>query len=244
MPLSEEELERYNRQILLFGVEAQEKLKRSKVLIVGVGGLGSPAALYLVAAGVGELMLVDFEKVDLSNLNRQILYWTRDVGRLKVEVATEKLRELNPNVILRVYSIKGDEKSLEPLTSEADIVIDGLDNWETRFTLNKLCVKHRKPFIHAGVHGLYGQLLVVIPGVTPCLQCILPKTPRETHRFPVLGTTPGILALLQVTEAIKIITGYGKPAINKLIIYNGYELSFNEIAVSRNPHCLICGQLS
>lgn len=243
MSLSEEELERYNRQILLFGVEAQEKLKKSKVLIVGVGGLGSPAALYLVAAGVGELILVDFEKVELSNLNRQVLYWTRDIGRLKVEAAAEKLRELNPNVILKAYAVKGDEESLEPLVKEVDLVVDGLDNWETRFILNKLCVKYRKPFIHAGVHGLYGQLLIVIPGVTPCLQCILPRAPKETHRFPVLGTTPGVLALLQVNEAIKILTGYGKPAINKLIVYNGHELVFNEVAVSRNPHCPICGHL-
>ncbi|MEM0004841.1 MAG: HesA/MoeB/ThiF family protein [Desulfurococcaceae archaeon] len=243
MKLSEEELERYDRQIKLLGVEAQEKLKKSKVLIVGVGGLGSPAALYLTAAGIGELILVDFERVELSNLNRQILYWTRDVGRIKVEAAFEKLRELNPNVNIRTYPVKGDEKILDALVEETDLVIDGLDNWETRFTLNKLCVKHRKPFIHAGVLGFYGQLLVVVPGVTPCLQCIMPMKPRETRAPPVIGTTPGVMALLQVTEAIKILTGYGKPALGKLIVYNGYELSFSEVNVSRNPQCPVCSYL-
>lgn len=243
LALCGEELERYDRQIRLFGIEGQERLKKSKVLIVGVGGLGSPAALYLAAAGVGEVILVDSEKVELSNLNRQILYWTRDVGRLKVESATEKLRELNPSVKIKSYPRKADEELLDQLVHEADVVIDGLDNWKTRFELNRACVKRRKPLIHAGVYGVYGQLLVVVPGITPCLQCIVVKEPPEKGPLPVLGTTPGLLAMIQVTEAIKILTGYGKPALNKLVLYNGYTMEFQEVPVSRNPSCPVCSSI-
>lgn len=241
--LSSEELERYDRQIKLFGVEGQEKLKKSRVLVMGIGGLGSPAALYLAAAGVGELILIDSERVELSNLNRQILYWTRDIGRLKVESATEKLRELNPNVKIRAYPKTADEEILDQLVREVDLVIDGLDNWRTRFVLNKVCVKYRKPLIHAGVHGVYGQVLVIVPGITPCLQCIMVKEPPETKTPPVLSTTPGLLAMIQVTEAIKILTGYGKPALNKLIVYNGYTMEFQEVVVSKNPNCPVCGNI-
>lgn len=225
----------------MFGVESQARLKKSRVLIVGVGGLGCPVALYLAAAGVGEIILVDSERVELSNLNRQILYWTRDVGRLKVDSASEKLRELNPEVRVRAIASYADEDLLERLVPEVDLVIDALDNWKSRFTLNRVCVRHRKPLIHAGVYGLYGQLLVIIPGLTPCLQCIISEELQETRVFPVLGTTPGVLALIQAAEAIKILTGYGKPALNKLIVYDGYTTSFHEIAVQRNPNCKVCG---
>ncbi|MEM0246268.1 MAG: HesA/MoeB/ThiF family protein [Desulfurococcaceae archaeon] len=244
MALSSEELERYDRQIRLFGVEGQEKLKKSRVLVVGVGGLGSPAALYLVATGIGEVILVDSERVELSNLNRQVLYWTRDIGKFKVESASEKLRELNPNVRIRGYSRRADEELLDQLVHEADLVIDGLDNWKTRFMLNRICVKYRKPLIHAGVYGVYGQLLVVVPGITPCLQCVMVKEPPERGPLPVLGTTPGLLAMIQVTEAIKILTGYGEPALNRLIVYNGYTMEFREVTISRNPNCPVCGGLS
>jgi len=244
LALSSEELERYDRQIRLFGVEGQEKLKKSRVLVVGVGGLGSPAALYLVATGIGEVILVDSERVELSNLNRQVLYWTRDIGKFKVESASEKLRELNPNVRIRGYSRRADEELLDQLVHEADLVIDGLDNWKTRFMLNRICVKHRKPLIHAGVYGVYGQLLVVVPGITPCLQCVMVKEPPERGPLPVLGTTPGLLAMIQVTEAIKILTGYGEPALNRLIVYNGYTMEFREVTISRNPNCPVCGGLS
>ncbi|MDM7274878.1 MAG: HesA/MoeB/ThiF family protein [Thermoprotei archaeon] len=238
--LTPEEMERYDRQIRIFGVEGQLRLKRAKVLIVGIGGLGSPAAIYLAAAGVGEIILVDPERVELSNLNRQILHWTRDVGRLKVESAAEKLRELNPNVRLRIIAERADEELLDKLVPEVDIVIDGLDDWNSRLQLNKVCVKHGKPLIHAAIHGMYGQLLVVVPGKTPCLNCIIIREPPETRPFPVLGVTPGILSMLQVTETLKLLTGYGKPSLGKLIIYDGYTLKLEEIPVSRNPHCPTC----
>ncbi|MEM0491934.1 MAG: HesA/MoeB/ThiF family protein [Acidilobaceae archaeon] len=240
MSLTPLELERYDRQIRLFGIEGQVRLKKSKVLIAGIGGLGCPAALYLVAAGIGEVIIVDSETVELSNLNRQILHWTSDIGRPKVDSAVEKLRILNPDV--RIVGIKRviDEELLESLVPNVDIVIDGLDSWKIRFILNRICVRYKKPLIHAGIHGMYGQLLVVIPGITPCLQCIIPREPPEIKPFPVLGATPGILAMMQVVEAIKLITKIGEPAINKIIVYDGYTMTFREVPVKRNPNCPVC----
>lgn len=241
--LTREEVERYDRQIRLFGFKSQELLKKSKVLIVGVGGLGCPASIYLAAAGVGEIILVDSERVELSNLNRQVLHWTNDIGRLKVDSASDKLEKLNPNVKLEKFSVKLGVKEAKRLVSRVDVVLDCLDNWKSRYMLNSVCVELRKPLIHAGIRGLYGQLLTIIPGKTPCLQCILPTPPREEEKFPVLGTTPGVLALLQATEAIKILSGYGSPAINRLIYYDGYYMRFYEVQVSRSSECPACSNL-
>lgn len=241
--LTVEELERYDRQIRLFGVEAQERLKNSRVLVVGLGGLGCPASTYLVAAGVGEVILVDSEEVELSNLNRQVLHWTVDIGRLKVVSASEKLEKLNPNVKIEGVNVRLELEEARKLVSRVDLVLDCLDNWKTRYMLNRVCVELKKPMIHAGIRGLHGQLLTIIPGKTPCLQCLLPKPPREEERFPVLGTTPGILALIQATEAIKILSGFGVPALNKLIYYDGYYMRFYEIGVSRSPTCPTCSSV-
>lgn len=239
--LSSSEIERYDRQIKLFGIEAQLKLKKARVMVAGLGGLGCPAALYLVAAGVGKIVLVDRERVELSNLNRQILHWTRDIGELKVNSAAKKLRELNPEVDVEAIPTEINEDTVYDLVSQVDIVIDGMDNWKTRFILNRVCVLQSKPFIHAGVYGMYGQLLVVIPRKGPCLQCVIPELPLEREHPPVLGTTAGILALLEVTEAIKIITGYGEISIGQLILYDGYTMSLSRIKVSRRENCPVCG---
>ena len=243
MSLSPEELARYDRQISVIGVEGQEKLKKARVLIVGVGGLGSIVSLYLVAAGVGELVLLDEGVVELSNLNRQILYDTSDIGKPKVTVASEKLRRLNPWVSIKPIQARASEELLDKLVNEVDLVIDALDNWESRLVLNKVCVKHNKPLIHAGIQGFYGQLMVVVPRVTPCLQCIVPRSPLTPSKIPVLPPTPGVLGSLQANEAIKIITGIGKPALNKLIVYDGLKMEFTVVNVYRNPNCPICGDL-
>jgi molybdopterin/thiamine biosynthesis adenylyltransferase len=243
MSLSPEELARYDRQLSVIGVEGQEKLKKARVLIVGVGGLGSIVSLYLVAAGVGELVLLDEGVVELSNLNRQILYDTSDVGKPKVTVASEKLRRLNPWVSIKPIQARTSEELLDKLVGEVDLVIDALDNWESRLVLNKVCVKHNKPLIHAGVQGFYGQLMVVVPRVTPCLQCIVPRSPLTPSKIPVLPPTPGVLGSLQANEALKIITGIGKPALNKLIVYDGLKMEFTAVNVYRNPNCPICGDL-
>ncbi len=241
--LSHDELIRYDRQIKLLGLKNQVKLKKATVLVVGVGGLGTAASLYLAAAGVGKIILVDKDSVELSNLNRQILFWTEDIGKPKATAAKDKLEKLNPHVEIVTYGKKLTEDLARKLVRETDVVIDALDNWDTRFMLNKICVEERKPLIHAGVYGMHGQLLTIIPGEGPCLQCLIPKKPAEAGKFPVIGTTPGILALMQVTEAIKIITGYGKPAVGKLIIYDGERMSFNEILVKRRANCPVCEKL-
>ena len=243
MSLPKEFLERYDRQIRLFGVEGQEKLRNSKVLVAGVGGLGCASSLYLAAAGVGKLVLVDFGEVELSNLNRQILYRTSDVGRLKVEAASERLRELNPDVEVEGLRVRIGEDNVSELVGMVDLVVDGMDNWRTRFILNDECVRQRKPFIHAGVFGMGGQLLVVLPGEGPCLRCILPSPPPEKGTFPILGVAPGVLGLLQAAEAIKLITGHGAPAVGRMLVYDGYRMEFREVEVRRRAGCEACGNL-
>ncbi len=244
MVLTDEELERYDRQIRVWGVEAQERLKKATVAVVGLGGLGSPVATYLAAAGVGKLILVDSESVELSNLNRQFLHWTTDMGRLKVESAAEKLRKLNPNVQLEVYFKRIDtlEDALE-IASKADVVVDCLDNWKTRFLLNEACVALRKPLVHAAVRGLYGQLMVVKPGEGPCLRCVFPTEPREERPFPIVGPTPGVLGSLEAQEVLKLLTGYGETAVGKLVLVDGVRLSFDVLRVERRKDCPVCGRL-
>ena len=241
--LSKDELVRYDRQLRIFGSERQERLKSSSVLLVGVGGLGSIISLYLVAAGIGKLVLVDEGVVELSNLNRQVLYTMDDIGRYKVEVAKEKLSRLNPNVEIEIHPEKLTPELADKLVKKADLVVDGLDNWAARYILNKACVEHKKIFIHAGVHGLYGQLLVVSPGKGPCLACVFKKKPSVEEVIPILGPTPGVMASLEATEAIKIITGYGTPLIGKLLLYDGYRMEFNIVKVARDPKCPICSKL-
>ena len=241
--LSKEEKVRYNRQIMIFGEEGQKKLKSARVVIIGVGGLGSASSTYLTAAGVGKLILVDKDVVELDNLNRQVLHWTRDIERLKIKSAVEKLRELNPEVDIEGLAVEVNEESVYDIIKEADVVVDGLDNWGTRMVVNKACVDLNKPFVHAGVHGMYGQLTVISPYKSPCLQCIVPTAaikPRS-GTFPVLGTTPAILATIQAQETIKLITGYGKPLIGKLLIFDGTTTIFTLIDIHRRDDCPICG---
>ncbi|RLE94872.1 MAG: adenylyltransferase [Thermoprotei archaeon] len=240
--LSANEKERFSRQIALFGEEAQVKLKKSTVAVIGVGGLGSFAALYLAAAGVGRLTLVDKEKVELSNLNRQILYWTRDIGEIKVEKAAEKIKEFYPEVEVEPVVAEVNEENAREVVKKADVIVDGLDNWKTRLIVNKVCVKENKPFVHAGVKGLSGQLLVVIPRETPCLQCILPPRIREEERPPIVATTVGLIAALEVQEALKIITGFGEVLKNKMLLFNGYTNTFTVAEVYRRKDCTICGE--
>jgi molybdopterin/thiamine biosynthesis adenylyltransferase len=238
--LTQEELERYNRQILLIGRDKQEKIKNSAVLIVGVGGLGSVAAYYLAAAGIGKLVLVDDGLVELSNLQRQILYTTEDIGKPKVFAAKERLEKLNPNVEIIVYNSRFNEELADKLLPEVDLVIDGLDNWESRIILDKAAWKHKKPFIHAGVYGFYGQLTVLVPGKTPCLRCIFPKNPKTQQPLPVFTTTPGVLGVLEANEALKLISGVGEVLINKLLIFDGSIGLFEIVEITMKPNCKVC----
>jgi len=244
MNLKDFKVSRYERQIKLFGKVGQAKLSNAKVAIIGLGGLGCAVATYLAAAGVGRLTLIDYGEVKFSNLNRQILYWTKDLGKPKPLPAAEKLKELNPEVEVEVLHLKVDEGNVDDIVKDVDIIVDGADNWATRFLLNDRCIEYGKPFIHASVHGYFGQELTIVPGKGPCLRCLIPRSPPERGPLPILGTTAGTLALIQATETLKLITGYGIPAIGKLIIYDGFSMEFKTIRVRRRVDCPICNKLN
>ena len=243
--LSRSELERYGRQMMLpkWGKRGQKKLKSSEVVVVGTGGLGCPASIYLAAAGFGRLVLIDKERFELSNLNRQILGWQKDVGRSKAEAAAEKLGELNSEIEVKARVIELTEDNVHELLQNADVVIDGMDNWRTRFIINKECVDNRIPFVHAGIFGLYGQITTIMPGKGPCLRCILPETPNEIKRFPVPGATPSLFASLQVMEALKLIVGFGEPLVGRMLLFDGERMSFTTVKMERHSECPICSHL-
>ena len=175
---------------------SRESQKAQKVIVAGLGGLGCSASLYLAAAGVGKIVLVDKGKFKLSDLNRQIFCWTRDIGRFKAEVAKEKLEALNPEIGLEARVARVTENNASDVMGDADVIVDGMDNWRTRFIVNEYCVTQGIPFIHAGVSALHGQMITIVPGRGPCLRCIFPKEPPEVERIPVLGATPAFLASL------------------------------------------------
>ncbi|MCS7136173.1 MAG: HesA/MoeB/ThiF family protein [Nitrososphaerota archaeon] len=245
MMLTERELERYDRQIRLlnFGVEGQSRLKAAKILVAGVGGLGSAAALYLAAAGVGKLVLVDKESIELSNLNRQILYTTDDLGKPKAKVAANRLSSLNPEISIEAITVEINEDNVSELIKGCDVVMDGQDNYKTRYVLNDACIAQRIPFVHASVHAYEGRLMTILPGKGPCYRCLVPVPPPEGRGFPILGTVPGTISTLQATEAIKIVLGIGKLCVGRLLVYDALEMKFHEIKVERNPECSSCGLL-
>ena len=242
MGLSKAELERYNRQMLIegWGLEGQRKLKASKVAVVGIGGLGCISSLNLVAAGVGSITLIDKDKSSLTDLNRQILYSQEDLGQFKAEVAKRKLEAFNPEVAVEAMIQEVTEAKLPDILRGSDVVVDGLDNWRTRFLVNDYCVEKGTPFVHAGVSEFYGQLITVAPRRGPCLRCIFPKEPAEVKVVPVLGATPAVLASLQVMEVVKLITGIGKPLIGRMLFLDGEEMVFETAEVKRNPACPVC----
>lgn len=237
--------ERYARQIILpgFGLEGQESLGRSRALLLGAGGLGSVCAQYLVRAGVGQLILVDNGRVDLPDLNRQLLYTMCDLGAPKAGVAARLLREINPevNVVGLNESITPDR--LNELVFEADIVIDALDNFPTRMLANEACCRVGKFLVHGGILGVRGMATVVAPGKGPCLQCIYQGqdlAPSATP-FPVLGPTPGIIGSIQAMEAIHILLGAESALLGRVILFNGTSVNFSYRTVHRRPDCKVCG---
>lgn len=244
LPLDKYELERYSRQLPLIGVERQEKLKSSTVLIVGAGGLGSVISVYLTYIGVGRVIIVDDGIVELNNLNRQIIYGDRDVNEPKAVVACRKLREANPRVVIDCYGERFDERSGDRLVKEADVVIDALDNWRTRLILNSLCIRNGKPFIHGGVEGWHGQVTTIIPGQTPCLNCLFVgrKVVDRESAIPVIAFTPGIIGLIEATEAVKLLIQSGELLTNKLLLVDLYTMEFKTVNISRNPKCPVCSR--
>jgi len=242
--LTDEELDRYGRQIMIgqIGEKGQEKLKGSKVFIAGAGGLGSPVSIYLTAAGVGHLRIVDHDKVDLTNLNRQVVHWTGDVGRKKVESAQEKLKKLNPNVTVETLSVTISEENVSELARGFDMIVDAMDNLPTRYLLNKTAIEHGVPFVHGAVNGFEGRAMTVIPGKTACLRCLY-RGPVPESKFPVIGVTPAVIACIQATEVIKYLVGIGDLLANRLLAYDGLNLKFTEFKVQRNPQCEHCAHL-
>jgi adenylyltransferase/sulfurtransferase len=240
--LTEDELTRYDRQIMIpgWGQHGQTKLKSATIVVAGSGGLGSPSSLYLAAAGVGHLIIVDKDVFELSNLNRQILGWQNDIGRKKAEAAAEKLQAINPDIQITPRVMEISQDNVVELLEKADLVVDAMDNWTTRFLLNKTCVDLNIPFIHAGVFGLYGQIMTIIPHKGPCLRCLLPETPKDVRKFPVLGATPGLFAMMQVMEALKIVVGIGESLTVKMLLFDGSNMTVTRINVSRRSDCPVC----
>jgi adenylyltransferase/sulfurtransferase len=238
--LSQRERERYRRQILLFGEEGQEKLKGAEIFIAGAGGLGSPVAIYLAVAGVGTISIVDSDVVDQTNLNRQILHSDRDIGKKKTVSAGEKLREINPDVTIRAIDAHIDKANAEDLVGRADGIVDAMDNYPTRYLLNRVALGKGIPLFHGAIRGLYGQATTIIPGETPCLSCIFPKPP-PSEVFPVVGVTPGLIAMVQATEVLKFLLGTGNLLTNRLFLWDGMQCQASEICVERNPCCEVCG---
>ncbi len=249
MSLSEEQIERYSRHIILeeVGGTGQEKLLASKVLIAGAGGLGSPAALYLAAAGVGTIGITDGDKVDLTNLQRQIIHHTSDVGVEKVKSAENKIRAINPDVTVKTYHQLAKADNIRDIIREYDFVLDGTDNFGAKFLINDACYFERKAFSHGGILRFDGQLITILPGQTTCYRCVFSAPPPagavpSCSQAGVLGVLAGVIGSLQATEAIKYLLGIGDLLTNTLLTYNALSMEFRRVTLTKNPDCPICGQ--
>ena len=234
---------RYGRQIKYpgFGEEGQKKLKTAHVAVLGVGGLGCAASVYLAYAGIGHITIVDKDSVELSNLNRQILHWEQDIEERKTASAARKLSSINSSIKITPVCDSITKENVRGIIKGVDVVIDGLDNFRTRFLVNEACVKQSIPFVHAGVNGLLGAITTIIPGKTPCLACIYPTFSEGKDVIPVFGVTPAFMASLQVTEAIKLIAGFGKVLSGKMLYIDGETMEFFIEDLTRDPACAVCG---
>ncbi len=245
--LTPEELRRYSRHILLreVGVEGQQRLRAARVAVVGLGGLGSPLALYLAAAGAGTLRLIEFDRVDASNLQRQLLYATADVGRPKLEAARERLHGVNPDVRLEGAEQRLSAANAEELLGGADVVCDGSDNFATRYLVNDACVKLGLPSVYGSILRFEGQVSVFWGARGPCYRCLFPQAPPpgtvpSCGEAGVLGVLPGVIGALQATEALKLLLGIGEPLLGRLLLYDALRGRFRELALRKNPGCPIC----
>lgn len=245
--LSPDELQRYSRHLTLpeFGQEGQEKLKASSVLLVGAGGLGSPAAMYLAAAGVGRIGLVDFDRVEASNLQRQVLYGTSDVDRPKLEAAAERLEDLNPHVDVEAHELRLTSDNALDIIDEYDVVADGTDNFPTRYLVNDACVMTGTPNVYASIFRFEGQVSVFATEDGPCYRCLYEEPPPpglvpSCAEGGVLGVLPGFIGSLQATEVIKLLAGIGEPLVGRLLMANALEMNFRTLDVRTNPDCPVC----
>lgn len=246
--LSQEEILRYSRHLMIpeVGLEGQRKLKNASVLIVGSGGLGSPIALYLAAAGIGRIGIVDYDVVDQSNLQRQIIHATDKVGTSKVESARERLNALNPFIQVDIYDEVFTSQNAERIAFPYDVLVDGTDNFPTRYLLNDLAVFSRKPFVYGSVFRFEGQVSVFDARTGPCYRCLFP-VPPPPNSVPscgdagVFGVLPGTIGTIQATEVIKVLLDIGEPLIGKLLLYDALTMSMQSVTLRKNPHCIVCG---
>ncbi len=237
---------RYSRNILVpeIGMTGQQKLLKGRVLVVGAGGLGCPALLYLGCAGVGTIGIVDGDRVELSNLQRQILHTSEDLGKLKIHSAQDKLHRLNPDVCIKPYGEPFTAKNGHELVKEYDFVIEATDNFDAKFLVNDICIHARVPFCHAGILGMFGQAMTIVPGQGPCYRCVFGNIPEpdqvsSTDQVGVLGVVPGILGTLQAAEAVKFLTGGGKLLLGRLLTFDALNMVFREIELPP-PCCDVC----
>ncbi len=249
--LTKEQLERYSRQILLedVGVEGQEKILAAKILLIGVGGLGSPVSLYLAAAGIGTIGLVDNDVVDLSNLQRQIVHFTKDIGRSKVASAEEKLHALNPEVKIRTYKQHLDAGNIVDIISGYDFVVDGTDDFPTKFLINDACVSAGIPFSHGGILRFAGQTMTVLPGKSACYRCVFKNPPSPDiasacSKAGILGAVAGMLGTIQTAEVVKYVTGVGQLLTDTLQTFDALTMGFRKVTLKRRPDCAACGESS
>jgi adenylyltransferase/sulfurtransferase len=248
LTLSKDEILRYSRHLIVpeVGMEGQLKLKAAKVLLVGTGGLGAPLGLYLAAAGIGRIGLVDFDVVDFTNLQRQVIHFTKDVGRPKIDSAAEKMQALNPNVEIVKHEVALSSENALDIIKDYDLVVDGTDNFPTRYLVNDACVLLGKPNVYGSIFRFEGQATVFAYEGGPCYRCLYPEPPPpglvpSCAEGGVLGILPGTIGLIQATEAVKLILGIGEPLVGRLLLYDALAMRFRELKLRKNPECPICG---
>ncbi|MCC7572231.1 MAG: HesA/MoeB/ThiF family protein [Candidatus Methanofastidiosum sp.] len=242
--LSEKDIQRYKRQIILkdFGEKSQKALKNSTATVFGCGGLGCPTATYLAAAGIGKINLIDFQKPELSNLNRQIMHFESDMGKKDKSVSLkEKLERLNSSIEIKSFSVEIDEKTIGKF-NDCDILVDCLDNFHTRYLLNKFSLREKIPLVHAAVEAYYGQITTIIPEKTPCIQCLFPNMPSKKEIFPIIGPTCGVVGSIEAMEVIKVLTGIGDILQGKLLIVDLKFMEFETINFKRKEDCSVCSK--
>lgn len=247
MNFTNEQIERYSRQIILpnVGGNGQEKILKAKVLIIGTGGLGAPCSFYLAAAGIGKIGLVDSDKVELNNLQRQIVHTTQDIGIPKTESGKKRLTALNPDVQVETYAIRLDSTNILGIISEYDIIVDGSDNFPTRYLVNDACVLSKKPLVHAGIFRYDGQIMTILPGEGPCYRCLFAEPPPpgavpSCQEGGILGAVAGVLGVLQANEVLKFILGTGELLSGRLLIFNALDSTFRAVKVPKDNDCLVC----
>jgi len=246
---TDEQIERYSRHIILpeVGGSGQQKMLEARILLLGAGGLGSPAAYYLAAAGIGNLGIVDFDRVDLSNLQRQIIHSTERIGMLKTESAKKTIEALNPDVNISLYNERLDSSNIMNLIEDYDYIVDGSDNFPTRYLVNDACIMRNKTLIHGSIYRFEGQVTVFKPGDGPCYRCLYPEPPPpgmvpNCQEGGVLGVLAGVIGNLQVVEVLKLVLGIGKTLVGKLIIYDALNTEFRNLRLRKDENCPICSE--